>query len=337
MKNKVTISDIAKLAHVSKSTISFYLNGHYDKMSQTTKDRIRQVIAMTGYQPSALARSLNSKQTHLIGVIIGDITSTFASQIVKGLNNYVQKHDYQLILGSSDHRVENERKCLNGMYNMGVDGFVVQPTPQFETLWQAMDIEKPIVYFDSPTKTTSGMYVKTNNYQAVYEAIQLMVARGYSHFLMIMSNPEMIVTRQERADGFQDCLKQNGVPYDIVFTERDTPIEDLRIQIEPYIHSCRDLCIFAASNWILKKVYMALEPFRYLIPQQLGLLGMDSFEWSNLAKPAITTILQPAEEEGAIAGRILIDHIEGKNKEEPARILSCRINELDSTKKNIFF
>lgn len=335
MKSRITISDIAKLAQVSKSTVSFYLNGHYDKMSQKTKDRIGQVIEMTGYQPSALARSLNSKQTHLIGVIIGDITSSFANQIVKGLNHYIQKHDYQLILGSSDHRVENERKCLNGMYNMGVDGFIVQPTPQFETLWQGMDIDKPIVYFDSPTKTTSGMYVKTNNYQAVYEAIQLMIARGYTHFLMIMSDPEMIVTRQERAAGFQDCLRQNGLPYDIVLVQQDTPFEDLRTQIRPHIQAHRDLCVFAASNWILKKAYLALEPYRYLIPQRLGLLGMDSFEWSNLAKPAITTILQPAEEEGTIAGRILIDHIEGRNLEEPVQILSCRINELESTKKNI--
>lgn len=333
MKNKVTISDIAKLAHVSKSTISFYLNGHYDKMSKSTKDRIRQVIAMTGYQPSAVARSLNSKQTHLIGVIIGDITSSFANQIVKGLNDYVQKHDYQLILGSTNYRVENERKCLNGMNNMGVDGFVVQPTPQFETLWQEMGIEKPLVYFDSPSKTTSDMYVKANNYQAVYEAMELMVVRGYKRFVMVMGNPEMIVTRQERADGYRDCLRQHELPHEIILIDHDTPIDVLRAQLEPHIINYRDLCIFAGSNWVLKKVHLALEPFRHLIPQQLGVLGMDAFDWSGLVEPTITTIIQPAGEEGVIAGKILIDHLAEKHQEEPTRILNCRINELDSTKK----
>lgn len=333
MKNKVTISDIAKLAQVSKSTVSFYLNGHYDKMSKSTRERIKQVIAMTRYQPSAIARSLNSKQTRLIGVIIGDITSSFANQVVKGLNDYVQKHDYQLILGSTNYRVENERKCLNAMNNMGVDGFVVQPTPQFETLWQEMAIERPLVYFDSPTKNTSTMYVKANNYQAVYNAIQLMVDKGYKRFLMVMGDPDVIVTRQERSEGFRDCLGKHKLPYDIILTDHEAQVDDLRLQLESYIRNHEDLCIFAASNWILKKVHLALEPFRHLIPQQLGLLGMDAFDWSSLVDPTITTIVQPTGEEGIMAGRILIDYLEGKNKVEHTCILNCGINEMDSTRK----
>jgi len=72
MARKITINDIAKIAGVSKTTVSFYLNGRFEKMSQETKERIEKAIEKTNYRPNAMARSLNYKATQLIGVIIGD-------------------------------------------------------------------------------------------------------------------------------------------------------------------------------------------------------------------------------------------------------------------------
>ena len=79
MKQKITINDIARLAGVSKATVSFYLNGKYERMSEATRQRIEAAIRKTDYRPSMVARSLNFKLTHLIGVIIGDITNSFAA------------------------------------------------------------------------------------------------------------------------------------------------------------------------------------------------------------------------------------------------------------------
>ena len=79
MSDKVTINDIAKLAGVSKTTVSFYLNGKLEKMSEETRKKLEDVIAKTNYFPNTMARSLNYKQTYLIGVIIGDITNSFAN------------------------------------------------------------------------------------------------------------------------------------------------------------------------------------------------------------------------------------------------------------------
>lgn len=87
MKKPMTINDIARLSQTSKTTVSFYLNGKEDKMSLETREKIRKVIEETGYQPSIVARSLNSKRTKLIGVLIGDITNSFSNQIVKGIEH----------------------------------------------------------------------------------------------------------------------------------------------------------------------------------------------------------------------------------------------------------
>ena len=125
MKEKITIRDIAERAGTSKTTVSFFLNGKTDKMSEETQARIAQVIKETNYRPSIAARSLNAKETRLIGVIIGDITNTFANQIVKGIDDFARDNRYQLIVGNSNYNFENEKGYVNRMLAMGVDGFII--------------------------------------------------------------------------------------------------------------------------------------------------------------------------------------------------------------------
>ena len=108
MKEKITIRDIAERAGTSKTTVSFFLNGKTDKMSEETQARIAQVIKETNYRPSIAARSLNAKETRLIGVIIGDITNTFANQIVKGIDDFARDNRYQLIVGNSNYNFEKD-------------------------------------------------------------------------------------------------------------------------------------------------------------------------------------------------------------------------------------
>ncbi len=334
MSRKTTISDIALLAGVSRATVSFYLNGKFGRMSEETRKKIEQAVAKTNYQADGAVSQRGINQRHLIGVVIGDITSPFASHIVKGLEDYTREKNYQLILGSSDYRLENERRCIDGMNEMGVGGFVVQPTAHFETMWQGLGIDKPLVYFDSPNHSTKGLWVKTNNYEAVYNAVSLLLKRGYHKFVLVTADPSKIVTREERSRGFTDHLDIRKIPYDVIVADKETDPEDLQKQLEVYITKEEDICVFAASNWLLNKVHMALEPYRSWIPKRLGLIGMDSIEWTSLVSPSITSIVQPAYEEGRVAAKILIDRMEEINEEPPNQILKCRINELSSTRHN---
>ena len=134
MSEKITIKEIACRAQTSKTTVSFYLNGRTDKMSEETRQRIAKVIEETNYRPSVAARLLNAKETKLIGVIIGDITNSFANQIVKGIDDIAREKRYQLIVGNSNYILENEEDYVNRMLAMGVDGFIVQPSSKFDQL-----------------------------------------------------------------------------------------------------------------------------------------------------------------------------------------------------------
>ena len=181
MSDKVTIKDIARLSNTSKTTVSFYLNGKLEKMSKQTQDKIKQVIEETGYQPSVLARSLNSKKSYLLGVIVQDITNNFANQIVKGINEIAHQRGYQLILASCGYDEEQEEQAVKRMIQLGVDGFIVQPTTKFEKIESLiMTLNKPLVSVDSQSQNPHGYWVKTNNCEAVSEAIHKMMERNCS-------------------------------------------------------------------------------------------------------------------------------------------------------------
>ena len=211
MSEKITIKEIACRAQTSKTTVSFYLNGRTDKMSEETRQRIAKVIEETNYRPSVAARLLNAKETKLIGVIIGDITNSFANQIVKGIDDIAREKRYQLIVGNSNYILENEEDYVNRMLAMGVDGFIVQPSSKFDQLVDKIKNEgKEVVFIDSQVSMDREKWVKTNNYEAVLEASEMLMEKGYDEYIMITADPSVLSTRKERATGFIDALQLKG-------------------------------------------------------------------------------------------------------------------------------
>lgn len=331
MSEKVTIKEIAQLSNTSKTTVSFYLNGKRDKMSLETQNRIKEVIEKTHYQPSVLARSLNAKKMHLIGVIIGDITNTFANQIVKGIDEIAKSKNYQLIVGNSNYNIEMEKQYVERMLAMGVDGFIVQPTVEFESInREILKKEKPIVFIDSQSRNTQGMWVKTNNYEAVMEAVETLLKSGYEEFIMISAEPGVLTTRMERTTGFVDTLNNHGKQCKTMIVDNDTESDEIEAYLNQHI-GLKKTCVFAANCWVLPKVYLALKSRKQEIPNTIGLLGFDNLEWTELSAPTVTTIVQPAYNEGKHAAKILIDAIEELHEEAPNQILKCTINFQEST------
>jgi len=201
-------------------------------------------------------------------------------------------------------------------------------------MWKEIGIHKPIAYFDSPNPVSNELWVKTNNYEAVYDATEQLVQEGYEHFVIITADPYILETRMERNRGFTDCLDLNKKPYDVILADEKTTAAMLEEKLVPYLKSDTPTAVFVCNNWLLDKAYLVLRNYKDLIPNKIGLIGFDSLEWTELVTPSITTIVQPAYEEGQAAARILIDRIENQNQEVPNWILHCRINQRDSTKRN---
>lgn len=334
MKDKITITEIAKRAQTSKTTVSFYLNGKLDKMSEETKRRIEKVIEETHYQPSIVARSLSSKHTCLIGVIIGDITNAFANQIVKGIDDFARENHYQLIVGNTNYDFEIEKNYVNRMLSMGVDGFIIQPSRRFASLSKRIKEKgKQVVFIDSQVSLEDEKWVKTNNYEAVFNLISGFKDSQYDEFMMITADPSVLSTRMERVKGFEDALNLNHLSWKTKAVDGDIQEEALQKLIEGELKFGVRTLIFVANCFLLPRVFMAMKNYRNLIPETIGLIGFDNTEWSNLSAPSITTIVQPAYEEGYQSAKILIDSIEQKFDECPNQILECTTNWNESAKQ----
>lgn len=332
--SKITIKDIAEMAGVSKTTVSFYLNGKTEKMSEDTRKKIQEIILQTNYRPNVAARTLNQKNTHLIGVIIGDITNTFSNKIVKGIEDTARKHGYQTLIGNSGYDPKQESSYVHRMLTLGADGFIIQPTPGFhESSRLITDLRKPFVYFDSKVYEEDSFWVKTDNYSATHKAMQTLIERGYQRFLMIAADPSKLSTRIERSSGFTDCITENGLSY------RSLEIRDGRIDHAEVLHFVQETLqeqlptlVYVPNCWALPEICDALQPLHALIPQRLGIIGFDNTEWASFASPKITTIVQPAYEEGQKAAEILIDEIEERHEEKPHQTLKCSVHWSASTR-----
>lgn len=332
MDNKITINEIAKLAGVSKTTISFYLNGKTQRISLKTQNRIATIIKQTNFQPNLAARCLNSKSSKLIGVLISDITNTFSNQIVKGIETIASKYNYQVIVGNSEYSYQREENYIEQMLSMGVAGFIVQPTAQFRKLSKKLlKLNKPLVFFDSKLYDLKSNWIKTNNYEATYETIVKCIIKGYESFYLITADPQLISTRLERVSGFIDALADYNFNYKTFILENDrVDFKMLHNFFESTLNVSKKSLVFVPNCWALPDIYLALKQYQNNMPQ-IGLIGFDNLEWVNFSSPSITTIIQPAFKEGEEAAKIVIDQIEGKNKLDNQKILNCYVNWNEST------
>ena len=300
-RKKLTIKDIALKANTSKTTVSFYLNEKFDKMSYDTRKRIEKVIEETNYTPNIMAQSLKSKKSRLIGVIVADITNPFSNNIVKGID-------------------------------MGVDGFIVQPTMQFDKLVAAIEkAGKKIVCVDRVSPKFKGKYVKTNNYDITFKAITQLYNRGYEEFIFISEDLDTSITRIERKNGFIDAIQSIGANSNIIKVESQTSYIELSKELMKYINISKKVAIFAAHDKILQKVFRASKYIGWDIPNQVGIIGFDNWNWTIYASPSVTTIDQPTYQEGKHATKLLIDMIENRDSVLDSAVFDCNIAWKEST------
>ncbi len=332
-KKRVTINQIAQMAGTSKTTVSFYLNGKTDRMSADTQERVRRVIEQTGYEPSPLARGMNAKESKLVGVIIGDITNAFANQIVKGIDEVISAKGYRMLVCNSNFDKQNEMAYIDRLLALGVDGFIVQPTAQFKEITrQIEDAGKPLAFIDSKLYDFASNWVKTDNYEASYQAIEACVEKGYQRFLVITAEPGLISSRVERMSGFVDALENHGLSYTQLTIEGDSVDErSLAAFLAQNIDGSTPTLVFAPNCWALPDIYRGFRTYYPLMPDRVGLLGFDNTEWASVASPAVSVVVQPAREEGATAAAILLDAIAGAGQIDPHQVLDCGVQWGDTT------
>lgn len=213
MKNNVTIKDVAKLAGVSISTVSRVINDS-KPVTDEVKQRVLDVIKETGYVPNPLARSLVTKKSKLIGVIVPEVSDSFVNEILNGIEAVSKMYDYDILLVNTYSDKEQELESIKLLKTKQVEGIVMLSWILDEDHVNAMKESRiPAVYISKTARNYDIYTVSTSNEDATYDMTEYLIKNGHEDIAFIMTSKEETILERERRTGYERALKDNNISY----------------------------------------------------------------------------------------------------------------------------
>lgn len=327
----VTINEIAKLANVSRTTVSRVLNNS-GYVSDEARARVLKVIEETGYVPSHQAKSLRTKQTKVIGVILPKISTGTSSRVVMGMDEVFSEKGYQILLANTNLQREKEIEFLNLLKSRRVDGIILLATNIDENLVNEIkNIDIPFVAVGQEIPHCS--YVVHDDYNAAKTITNKLIEKGRKHIAFIGVYESDYSVGVLRKRGYIDALKENGLPIQPSFIAiRDFKLESGYKAMEEI--ATNNLVfpdgVVAATHRLAIGAMQYLKEKNVKIPDEISVASIGDSDLSKIYSPALTTIDYEYEEAGRRAAEILLEQIEEKNNLQQKITLGYRLIERDS-------
>lgn len=321
-KENITIDDIAKYAGVSKTTISRYLNGKYEYMSNDTKKRIRDIILKYDYKPSNIARSLKTKNTKLIAFVVSDIENNFAAPTIKSMNEALLNTGYHMIVASSNNLVEQEKELIESLIEQRVDAILLNPVSYEADYIKEISKKLPIILIDRAIKDANLDIVASASDSSMQEGMEHLKRSGFSDLYLFTENYQEVQTRLKRVDSFKRML--DYFMFSKEFIEKSVKVIEPRnyINIEKHIINIIESttngipAIICTNGRTLLSTALCIKKLKIRMPYQLGLMGYDDFGvntalgWTEVTQTTITTLAPNWYELGKKAIDLVLKRIE---------------------------
>ncbi len=307
----VTLKDVAKRAGVSAATASRVV-GNYGYVSEETRQRVLAAVQELNYRPNVVARSMVTKSTRTIGMVVTDITNPFFAQLARGVEKVSWEHGYTLILANTDEDIHHEQAIVQVLQDKQVDGLVVVPASSTESshLLAVVDQNIPLVLADRLVNGCSVDVVMVNNEEGAYEAVCHLASLGHKRIGMILDNLD-ISTNQERLEGYRKAIRDSGLEVDdhLVRSCQFTHQSAYAIASELVRQNNPPDALFTANNFMTIGAIHAIQEAGLRIPEDIALVGFDDLDWNSLYPPQLTVVAQPVREMGRIAAQRLLARI----------------------------
>lgn len=332
----ITIDYIARLANVSKATVSRVLNNKAEGVGKETRARVQAIMKEYGYKPNLLARGIATSQTKTIGLIIPDITNPFFPAIVKAVEKYADSHGYSVIFCDTDARAEKEKKSVSTLIASRVDGVILATTLDEKSDWQ-WEFEKyniPCVLIDRRLKTQNyNVSVFVDNEYGIYIATELMIRNGNKD-IAFLTGPQHLSTTRERLDGYKSALKQFRIPYREALTSSGeyTYAGGYQAMKQLLDSGEKFTAVVSSSDMMAIGALRAIHNAGLQVPRDIEITGFDNIEISSMVDPPLTTMEQPIYELGKKAAEALIQLISGHPPAEKNIRLEAKLVMRESTK-----
>lgn len=330
----ITIKEVAKLSGVSISTVSRVINDS-KPVSPEVRKRVLSVIEETGYKPNDVARSLVTRRSYLIGVIINNLAQSYVADIVRGIEEIGKMYDYDILLCSSYFSKEAQKKYLQLLDRKQAEGiFLVGHSFDDEILDLAKSLNKPCVFFTK--KTREGMeHISIDNFAAAYEATNYLIKQGHKKIAFVSDFESDRSVEDEKLAGYKKALKDNdinakssntyianGRRYNHAYTIGANIIKDIK-KLDAILCVNDELAI-GIMNYLLDNGVK--------IPDDVSIMGFGNIKECQFVRPKLTTIGEPFYDYGAVGMRMLIKTIKGEKNQSGIIELPFTIEKRDSVK-----
>ena len=308
---RITIHDVASAAGVSVSTVSRVLNDK-DDVAESTKERVQQVIDQLGYASNLAARSMRSRKTNLLGLIVPDVGESYSLEVLKGCNQAIRHEAFDLLIYTNGDIRENSSPAQEQYYvnllNGGLTDGIIIVAPIASTFNSAAHI----VVIDPNATNPDYPAVIAANRDGAMKMMAYLTGLGHQRIGFIGGRPELM-SAVRRLQGYKDGLERAGIAFDGSLVE----IGDFTTETgRSCAHKLLSLvepptAIFAANDQSAFGVMQAAKERGLRVPEDLSVVGFDNVSESQLTEPALTTVDQDLLNLGITATQMLMDLIRG--------------------------
>ena len=312
-----TIKDVARKAKVSVGTVSNVLGGTVP-VSPAVRERVLRVIARLDYHPDHFARSLKTGQSHMLGMVISDITNPFFPQLTRGAEDAAIKHNYLLVTFNTDDQLERERRVLSVLRTRRTDGVLLVVAPN---AGQAEHIEKiiasgiPIVCLDR-VQELGVSSIAVDNVAGAGMCVRHLISIGHRRIGILTGNLHL-QNAVERLQGYQNALREAQIPIDSdLILEGDFRVgSGYLLTKQIWLGGKKPTALFVSNCMMGLGALKALRELGVSCPDDVALAVFDELPGNGSFYPEVTTVVQPAYEIGYKGAEILIDQIESGDRE----------------------
>jgi DNA-binding LacI/PurR family transcriptional regulator len=333
----VTIGEIAKLAGVSKTTVSRVLNGKPD-VKLETKERIEALIEELGFTPNVFAMAMSKQKSWTIGIIIPYeanyiLSNPFYAEVLRGISTSLNAYGYYQLLCYN-----NQSNYVDVFREKRVDGFILlSPGGNQKALAKMLnEAEAPFSTTAKVPDKENVIYADIDNYYGATLAVDHLVSLGHRRIGCIMQGLQTLASSRERLRGYKDVLAKNS----ITFSDNLVKIDDgnnfiesgYRAMAKYFEDEMLPTAIFAANDMMAIGAIQAIKEKGLNIPKDISIVGFDDVPLAKYIDPPLTTVSQPAFEKGKEAARLVIEMIDHKVIPVP-KLLDVKLSIRQSTGK----
>jgi LacI family transcriptional regulator len=336
---QATINDVARLAGVSKATVSAVLNST-GTVKRSTHDRVLTAIESLNYRKSGPDGRGPGQQLRSIGLVIKEIDNPYYGEVVTGARAAAQESGYALLVTSSEGEYESERSAVELLQHKAVDGLILTPVLDADAdlshLFELKRRNFPFVLLEELRGVPASL-IDVDNEEASRRAVEFLIEQGHTRFVHF-AGPEYSSHSQERIDGVRRACSGSRV----IFTDRDVVrtgahLEDgYRVGLEYFAGRApaeRPTAVTCYNDLVALGLCRALAELGLRVPDDVSVVGFDDIQLLEYLPLRLTSVRMPKFEMGRLAAQMLIRHIEARETLPPQKVyLDAELVVRDSTR-----